>query len=243
VRLDVEIDNVWRDHRLRMHLALCDPTDRSAAECAFTVVERGLVAEGGPSELGLPTYPARRFVRAGGLTAAFDALTEYELVDVDAGRARTLALTLVRSTGMLSRGPMITRPDPAGPELPLEGAQVQGRVVRRFAIALDADGSIDSSIDGYELADAFVPFPTVRAPGGGDRPATGSLLSTVGAEVSAVRRDGDALVVRAFNPSPRPTTFAVDRTGREVDLLGAVIAPFSGSVGLRPHQILTVALD
>ena len=35
---------------------------RSEAECAFAVVTRGLTAEGGPTELGLPTFPSRRFV-------------------------------------------------------------------------------------------------------------------------------------------------------------------------------------
>ena len=34
----------------------------SHAECAFTVVTRGLTAEGRADEFGLPTAPARRFV-------------------------------------------------------------------------------------------------------------------------------------------------------------------------------------
>ena len=52
------------------------------AECAFATVERGLTAEGGPTELGLPTFPSRRFVQAGGLTVAHEGLLEYELVDI-----------------------------------------------------------------------------------------------------------------------------------------------------------------
>jgi alpha-mannosidase len=250
VRVTVELDNVWRDHRMRLVLPLPRPADRSAAECAFAVVERGLVAEGGATEIGLPTYPARRFVSAGGVTVAFDAVTEYELVDIDDDGAHRLALTIVRSTGMLSRGPMTTRPLPAGPEMPLAGAQLQGRVARRFVIA-------PATVDPYELADAFVPFPTVRAPGGGTRPSRGSALRVSGAEVTAVTRDerGD-LVVRAFNPTDRASTFTLDGgahththtdtlepgAGRVVDLRGNDLGPFTGALELRPHEIVTLRL-
>ena len=60
----------------------------SEAECAFTTVARGLTAEGRPDELGLPTFPARRFVSAGGLTVVHDGVVEYELVDIDGAAER-----------------------------------------------------------------------------------------------------------------------------------------------------------
>jgi len=80
VRATVELDNPCRDHRLRLHFPLPEPADTSRAECAFAVVERGLLAEGGPHELPLPTWPSRRFVMAGGLAVAHEGLCEYELV-------------------------------------------------------------------------------------------------------------------------------------------------------------------
>ena len=61
----------------------------SRAECAFTVVERGLTAEGRPSEAGIPTFPSRRFVTAGGLTVVHEGLLEYELVDIEGAPGRT----------------------------------------------------------------------------------------------------------------------------------------------------------
>src|SRR3546814_15674534 len=71
VRVDVAFDNHGlRDHRLRVHLPLPSPATSSTAECAFATVERGLEAEGGATELGLPTFPSRRCVSAGGLTDA-----------------------------------------------------------------------------------------------------------------------------------------------------------------------------
>ena len=117
------------DHRLRVHLPLPEPAAGSDAECAFAVVHRGLDTEGRPDEFGLPTFPSRRFVSAGGLTVAHEGLLEYELVDVEGEqsdrRARTMALTLLRSTGMLSRLGMAYRPLPAGPLTPVEGLQLR----------------------------------------------------------------------------------------------------------------------
>ena len=85
VRVRTRFTNPSRDHRLRVHLPLPTPATTSRAECAFTVVERGLTAEGRPEEFGLPTFPSRRFVQAGGLTVVHEGLLEYELVDVADG--------------------------------------------------------------------------------------------------------------------------------------------------------------
>src|SRR3546814_11910631 len=102
---------------MRVHLPLPSPATSSTAECAFATVERGLEAEGGATELGLPTFPSRRFVSAGGLAVVHEGLLEYELVDIADGSATTLALTLLRRTGMLSPGPMATRPPHTGPKI------------------------------------------------------------------------------------------------------------------------------
>src|SRR4030095_10396585 len=99
-------------------------------------VERDREAEGGPTEAPLPTYPALRFVQAGGLTIVHDGVAEYELVDIQDERAQELALTLLRCTGMLSQAPMPTRPLPAGPLIRMEGPQLQRRLTRRYAVAV-----------------------------------------------------------------------------------------------------------
>src|SRR5207244_9399957 len=85
LRVRAEFDNRARDHRLRAHFPLPAPVEGSHAECAFAVVDRGLTAEGGPHEHGLPTFPARRFVDASGgsvgLAVVHDGVVEYEIVD------------------------------------------------------------------------------------------------------------------------------------------------------------------
>ncbi len=258
VRVTTSFENRARDHRLRVHLPLPSRAERSAAECAFTVVERGLSAEGGPNEWGVPTYPSRRFVSAGGLTVTHEGLCEYELVDLDgdaeaAGTtAGALALTLVRATGWLSRGPMASRPLPAGPENEIEGAQCLSELSLRYAVRVADAGAPDGdtaddrdTVDAYEFADrTWSPLIPVTAEGGGHLPAEGSHLDVQGVEVDAVVREGDRLVVRGHESAGRPGLLTITgRSGEVVDLLGNRLESFEGSVALRPHQIVTVRLD
>ena len=241
VRVQVDLDNHGcRDHRLRVHLPLRERASTSVAECAFATVERGLTAEGGPTEEGLPTFPSRRFVVTGGVTVAHEGLLEYELVDLDADAASAgeLAITLLRCTGMLSQGPMATRPLPAGPLTPMEGPQSQGPATARFAVHL-------GSRDPYAVVDdAFLPLAVTRGGGPEARGALeGQALDISGAEVSAVVRDHGALVVRVFNPSAQAATVEVPgRQGWLVDLRGRPIEPFEGSFPLAPWQVATATL-
>jgi mannosylglycerate hydrolase len=253
VRVEVVVENHSRDHRLRVHLPLPSPAVASRAECAFGVVERGLTAEGGPTEAPLATYPAQRFVQAGGLTVVHDGVTEYELVDVRGGAAHELALTLLRATGMLSQVPMPTRPLPAGPLVPAGDAQLQTRVTRRYSVAVGDD------VDPFALADeVLVPLrvggldargrgpvarvAATRVPA--DLPASGSGLDVTGAVVSSVVRRGEGLVVRVFNPAGTATVVNVPgRRGWLVDLRGRPLEPFEGSFPLRAGGIATMALS
>lgn len=265
VRVTTSFDNTCRDHRLRALFPLPQAADRSRAECAFDIVERGLFAEGGPSERPLATYPCRRFVQAGGLSVFHDGLCEYELVDIEGAsgpdspagersgpRAHSLALSLLRATGMLSRLTMANRPLPAGPVDQLEGPQLQGRRTLRYAVALDAD-------DPYALAEeAFCDLPVVASLGGGSFALEASLLSVSGAELSALRRvGGGVLEMRVFNPSgdtrfvevragtgptPDPDSRQVPVRGQLVDLRGRHLAGFEGSFELGPHRIATARL-
>jgi mannosylglycerate hydrolase len=234
LRVTTSFDNRCRDHRLRALFPLPSAAPGSVAECAFAVVQRGLEAEGGPHEYGLPTFPSRRFVSAGGLTVLHEGLLEYQLVD--GGTA--LALTLLRANGMLSRPVMATRDNSAGPALPLEGPQMQGPVTVRYAVHC-------GERDPYELADqVWVPLEVVNGAGlvsGADR---GSALDVRGAEVSALQRAGGRLEVRVFNPSDEETTVLVaGHGGWLVDLRGAPLERFEESFPLRPWGIATARLD
>jgi hypothetical protein len=244
LRVRTRFTNPSRDHRLRVHLPLPLPAVTSRSECAFTVVERGLTAEGRDEEFGLPTFPSRRFVTAGGLTVVHEGLLEYELVDVAPGPggtgpvASTLALTLLRATGMLSRLGMALRPLPAGPMHALDGPQMLGTVDVRYALCV-------TDVDPYDLVDeVLLPLQVSGSFGGGNRPDRGSELTVDGARVSSVRRNSGALEVRVFNPTDMETTVRLPgRSGWLVDLTGSPVAPFEGAFALRPHGIATARLD
>ncbi len=111
VRIRIDFDNPCDNQRVRVHVPLREAADRSFAEGQFAVVERGLEVEGGHGEVPVPTYPAHGFVVAGGIALLLDHVSEYELV------CDELALTVLRSTGLISRADNPWREENAGPEV------------------------------------------------------------------------------------------------------------------------------
>ncbi len=243
VRVSTTFINPSRDHRLRVHLPLPNPVEYSEAECAFGVVRRGLVAEGRPDELGLATYPSTRFIRAGDLTIVHDGVCEYELVDTNEAdgttTSATVALTVLRSTGMLSRLGMKYRPFPAGPLTAVDGLQMVGKAVSfHYALAL-------GDVDPWAMADdVLLPLETLTSLGGGSRPDTGAAFVVRGAELSALRREGDLIEARVFNPHPSATTVSLGgRSGWIVDLNGRILNPVDDTFELSAFQIATVRVN
>ncbi len=242
VKVTTSFVNPSRDHRLRVHFSLPTPAATSNSGSAFGAVTRGLTVEGRPDEFGLPTFPARDFVVAGGLTLAHPGVREHELIDLepsgDGQAARTLAMTLVRSTGMLSRLGMTYRPVPAGPLTPVEGLQLVGRRIETtYLLAL-------GDVDPWALADdAIIPLESVASLGGGTRADRGSALEISGAQLSSVRRHDGLLEVRVFNPADEATTVRVAGAGWLVDLRGRPTEPFDRSFPLGPRAIATARLS
>jgi mannosylglycerate hydrolase len=249
LRVHVELDHRVRDHRLRAHFPLPATVDGSHAECAFAVVHRGLTAEGGPHEFGLPTFVSRRFVDCSaddrGLALLHDGLLEYEVARDGDG----LALTLLRATGYLSRSELSLRPNPAGPLDPLEGPQLQRRLALDYAV-LPHRGDWRGAAGPAAAEDFLVPLERVRGGGwpGARGGATGHSLQVDGAEVSALQRDdAGALTLRVVNLAPEAGEVAVSRdgapvVGEVVDLAGIALGPFPGTAILRAWEILTLRL-
>ena len=226
VAVETTLNNRCRDHRLRVHFPLPAPVDCSHAGCAFAVVRRELGTEGGLAETPPPTFPARRIVDCSGgrigLAVIADGVVEYEVIDGGC----ELAVTLLRATGWLSRRRLPLRPDPAGPAVPVEGAQVQGTRRWRYGLVLHSGDWEAANLS--RLADTFLnPLEVAvgsTAPAGRTRPPEGQVLRVDGAEVSAVVREAGDLMVRLFNPGSGPASAAV---GDE-------------TIGLRPGEIVSV---
>jgi alpha-mannosidase len=85
--------------------------------------------------VGIPTFPARGLLQAGGLVLLLPQVTEYEVV---AGGTE-VALTALRATGTISRGPMASRPMPAGPDIPTPAAQCLGPLSFSYGLLSGGD--------------------------------------------------------------------------------------------------------
>ena len=248
VRIVLEFDNQADDHRLRFHLPLARQTDHSSAEGQYAVVERGLTAEAGHGEVPLPTFPAYGWVDAGGVAVLLDHVTEYELID-----GRELALTALRSIGMISRNDNPYREDPAGPERPMPAAQMRGQQRIAFAILLHAGEWPAAGVAA--VAEQYAhDFVVARGRQRGESPSAvdgaGLSISGEGVVLTALQRHGEWLELRVVCESPAPTTATIGPSvaaWREVDLLGRPTEETGGrggplSLPLQPWQIRTIQL-
>ena len=243
VRIRLAFENRSDDHRVRLHLPLPSRAEVSHAEGQFAVVERQTTPEGGYREEPLPTYPAHGWVDAGGLAVVLEHLAEYELLP----EANELALTVLRSTGLISRNDNPYRQDPAGPAIAIPSAQMRGP--RHLALALYPHRGDWLSGGVVEAAERYR-HTLVAWPGGGrdvawPPPGAGDETLRLGGDgvvLSALRRDPDGwLEARIVNlaESPRETTLGGGLLeARDADLLGRRGAP----IGLAPDRTLRVQL-
>jgi len=246
LRLRISFTNPCSDHRLRLHIPLGREAEVSAAEGQFAVVERGLEAEGGYGETPVPTFPASGFVDAGGVAVLLLHPLEYELVN-----GRELALTVLRSTGLISRSRHPWRVDPAGPEIPVPDAQCRRDWSIELALFPHA-GSWERAGVLTQLERFRHPFLTARGTASGDARGLPSGLELRGENVvlAALRLRGERLEVRLACESPSSQLAELDggfREAWEVDLLGrelCSLAPESGTlrVELEPWELRTFQL-
>ena len=212
-RIDIrtEVENRAEDHRLRVHFPSGVHTDVSHAEQHFGVVTRPIAlpeADQGWAEQPVGTYPQKAFVDVSdgrfGLLLANRGLPEYEALQGPEGV--TLALTLLRCVGWLSRGDMPARPGHAGPPFAAPGAQCLGRHVFEYALVPHEGGWEQAYREAHQFA---VPMRARwNRQGSGLLPPEASLLevSSRAFAVSALKRaeDGSGVVVRLYNILSRP---------------------------------------
>jgi hypothetical protein len=193
VRVRIVFDNQCDDHRVRIHVPLPSTADRTHAEGQFAIVERPRLQEAGFGEDGLGAYPASAFVAAGGIALLFEHVSEYELLD-----DRELAVTVLRSVGLVSRAANPYRRVNAGPELPIPDAQMHGP--HTFAFAWCAkDGDLPRLAEEYRH-----PFLTAVGGTGDTREASGPELT--GAMLSSLRRRNGELEARIVNETGAAAT-------------------------------------
>ncbi|HEV2642820.1 MAG TPA: glycoside hydrolase family 38 C-terminal domain-containing protein [Candidatus Elarobacter sp.] len=143
LRVRVEGENRAKDHRLRLRFATVLAGATTVADAAFHPVSRAplkLSNEEQRMEHVVPSAPLRRWVARftpdAGATIFSDGLAEYESHDDG-----SVAVTLMRSVGALSRPDLPERPGNAGWPAATPGAQSLGPFEAEFAVALHGPDS------------------------------------------------------------------------------------------------------
>jgi mannosylglycerate hydrolase len=206
IEIQTTVTNAAPDHRLRVHFPTPWRVRSSFAESAFDVVERPIALPpdtAGWMEQPVPTHPQATFVDLSdggkGLMVANKGLPEYEALQEAGGT--TIALTLLRCVGWLSRDDLSCRRGHAGPELETPEAQCLG--THSFAYAL-----IPHTGDwrnAYRQAHAFnAPLRGVITDlHEGPLPSEGSFvrISPPSLVISAIKvaEEGEGLILRFYN--------------------------------------------
>ncbi|MCH8994230.1 MAG: hypothetical protein IH959_04595, partial [Chloroflexi bacterium] len=260
-RVDIrtEFENRAEDHRLRVYFPTGRAVETVHAEQHFGVVARPVAlpeADATWQEQPVGYQPQKSFVDVNdgqrGLMIANRGLPEYEALDTPGGV--TIALTLLRCVGWLSRDDYPGRKGHAGPYLATPGAQCPGRHVFDYAI-IPHDGSWDRAyVEAHRFA---VPLRARwNRRGTGLLPAQASLLEQEGEGlvVTATKRaeEGDGAVVRLYNTLDRPTTcrLRLSEPWREAQLVDMKEDPLGPAeivdgwvhLDLRQNEIVTLQI-
>ncbi|OIO74516.1 MAG: hypothetical protein AUJ85_05395 [Elusimicrobia bacterium CG1_02_37_114] len=218
-RIDIEttVENNARDHRLRVLFPTDIVTDCSHAEGQFDVVKRLIDLPEGKnwSEQPCPTNPQQSFVSISdggrGITIINQGLPEYEVIKEKNGS--TIALTLLRCVGWLSRDDFMTRKGNAGPSLPTQEAQCIGLNRFNYSIVLHSGSWEDAKVwkHSYNFNTHLIGITSDQHKG--TLPLALPEMSFVNVEpdnllISAVKKAErtDDLIIRLWNISSFETT-------------------------------------
>lgn len=208
VRIDIDGNNDLSDHRLRLRIATDIADATIFADTAFGPVRRErILAPAGSAESPPPTAPLARYVTLvaedRGATIYSDGLGEYEALSNG-----TVALTLLRAVGELSRNDLPERPGHAGWPSSTPDAQQPGPFSGHFAILLHGARD-DATIARIERTAADVLHPlfgrTVRSATALPESTSGVTLEGDGLALSAIKpsEDGEWMVLRCVNLTER----------------------------------------
>jgi alpha-mannosidase len=261
-RIDIhtEIDNLAKDHRLRVHFPAPFAVQTADHDGHFEVVRRPLgVPEKGENwvEDPRPEVPQRAFTDVSngeiGLTIANRGLPEVEVVNGKDSARTEIALTLLRGVGWLSRDDMPVRQGHAGPAFETPGGQMPGKWAFDYAIIPHRGDWRESCQQAFAFQTTLRAIETgIHA---GEIPAEGAFLSSSPDEfvVSAVKatENGKGWLVRGYNITPDPIQIRLKPLRRfahakQVNLAEETISPLNtgedGSVLLSAagHKIISV---
>ncbi|MHC2995634.1 MAG: hypothetical protein IBV53_09065 [Candidatus Atribacteria bacterium] len=212
VEFKTKFNNKACDHRLCVEFPTNIKTDQVYAEGHFDVIKRliKLPDSEGWQEKAYKTAHNSGFIDINngkyGLAILNKGLPEYEIIPDN----NTIALTLVRSIGWLSRGDLEYRTGNAGPSLPTPEAQCLGEHIFYYAL-IPHQGNWDDTCISQRTRQYKTKILTQQLKNqSGNLPSSFSFVQLEGnyLEISTIKKNEfeDKLVVRVYNPTNRETT-------------------------------------
>jgi len=215
-RIDIHtsMENMVKDHRLRVTFPVSYVVDNAAAEGTFEVRTRPIAAPR-PADVSewaeepVNTFPQKRFIDVSngtvGLGVLNRGLPEYEIVQDESGQ-KAAAVTLLRCVEWLSRGDLSTRRGHAGPMEYTPEAQCLGHHEFDYAlVAHSGDWEAEEALVLREAQAFNTPVRVLEAEQHeGQLPSRTTLIEAEPRTlvVSAIKRSesGQGVIVRVYNP-------------------------------------------
>jgi mannosylglycerate hydrolase len=222
LKIDVEIDNQAKDHRLRVLIPTGIASSVSVSDNQFGLIKRDVYdsamdvwEEENWDERPDSIYPMLSFVglsdKEHGLSVLTNSTREYEIIGENDD---TIAITLFRSVGVLGKEEMLRRPGrPSGIKLPTPDSQMLGKLNLDFAITTHK-GPTTTANTGRMAKEFTTPIQTYNKipynamklnPSGVQTPLSYSFLeetspATVLSTLKKAEKE-DGFVLRFFNPT------------------------------------------
>ncbi|MBA3062995.1 MAG: hypothetical protein FP833_08635, partial [Atribacteria sp.] len=212
IEFNTKFDNRTCDHRLRVEFPTAIKSDYVYVDGHFDVVKRSINVPDseGWKEKAYKTAHNSGFVDINdgeyGLAILNRGLPEYEIIPDN----NTIALTLLRCVGWLSRGDLVYRKEEAGPPLTTPEAQCLGEHVFSYAL-IPHQGNCDTACISQRTKQYKTKILTRQLENQfGNLPSSFSFIQLEGEhlEISAIKKSEfeNKLVIRVYNPIDRETT-------------------------------------
>lgn len=212
IEFKIKFDNKASDHRLQIEFPTAIKTDYVYAEGHFDVVKRSinLPDSEGWKEKAYKTAHNSGFVDINdgeyGLALLNQGLPEYEIIPEN----NTIALTLLRCVGWLSRGDMEYKKGNAGPSFATPEAQCLGENTFSYALIPHQGSWDDASIPRKTKQYKTKVLTKQLKNQSGNLPSSFSFIQLEGKylEISAIKKNEfeDRLLIRVYNPTNKETT-------------------------------------
>lgn len=268
LRFTTSLRNTCKDHRIRVLFPTAMDTDVSYAQTQFDVTEHPIVPApfdnstipenvkriiiGARESLPITQFPQRDFcaVSEKGITAAVVnmGLPEYEVLPEN----RTVALTLFRSIGWLTRFDLNTRIGDAGPEMFTPGAQCLRDMTFTYGFC-SLQGQPDSGCLDQAVQAFCTPVLTMESSvhTGAKLPELLSLEENAPVHITAVKaaENGEGLALRLYNVGGKETSVKLvlpfgetvsAATPYEEETRGLSLEAGTVQLTMKPKEILTL---